>query len=114
MESRLTLRLPPDLLAFLKAEAGQQGISLSESVKNLIARGLREQSFAEEIKLLLASLTKSEERRSDEKFWQHQLEAIAEIRSMLRALAVARDANLVTHAKQQAKKEVADLLAQKE
>ena len=114
MDTRLTLRLTPELRAFLKTNAGQAGISLSAFVKNALARGLEEEGLHNELKSFLTTLVKSSENSVDKKSWHYALEALAEIRALLRSLATARDASLVTQAKQLAKKDLAALMQEKQ
>jgi len=112
-KDRITLRLPPDLIAFLTAEAGRHGLSLTEYMKNLIARGLRDQETreaTEEIKNAIAEFQQGATCFPADNISRLQLEAIFETRELLRELATLRDAMMVTRSKQTAQEEINKLL----
>lgn len=116
-KNRLTLRFSPEDLAFLTHEAGRHRLPVAEYVRNLIARGLQMQELSDvtsEIKSLLATLpgtsTPPEPPAQDATLFTAQLEALFEMRVLLRKIATTRDATLVTQARTEALDEVQALL----
>ena len=108
--SRITLRLGKELIAFLTAEAGEQGLAKTEYVRNLIARGLHARQLDDttaEIRAAIAELRKPSPTGSDDT----TLEVLLEVRAMLRMIATARDPMIVTNARKQALEELTMLRA---
>lgn len=112
---RITLRLPSELIQFLNAEAGRHGITLTEYCKNLMARGLNEVEIGETTERIIAEIRNSKTDGSDttnNATLKPQLEALFEIRLILREIAIQRDQMIVTRAKQSAIEEVSKLLGE--
>lgn len=109
---RLTLRLGKEQVAFLTAEAGKVGLATTEYVRNLIVRSIQARELQEalaDVRAMLAEL-RATARGGTEGL---ALEALFEVRAMLRAIAAVRDPLIVTNAREEARKELAVLKTNK-
>ncbi len=109
---RLTLRLGKEQVAFLTAEAGKVGLATTEYVRNLIVRSIQARELQEtlaEVRAMLAEL-RAQQAAGTEGL---ALEALFEVRAILRAIAVVRDPLIVTNAREEARKELAALKSHK-
>lgn len=110
----LSLRLPDDLRDFLSREAGRNGVSVTEYVKNLLARGIETDAMdrvAKRIESHFVSLRENGQQALPTNVLEYELEAILEIRVLLREIVSNRDPNGVTKARQSVASELANLIA---
>jgi hypothetical protein len=102
------LRLGKEQVAFLAAEAGKAGLATAEYVRDMILRGMQARELQETVAELRAILSELQATAGGgtEGFG---LEALLEVRAMLRAIAAVRDPMIVTNAREQARKELVAL-----
>ncbi len=86
-------------MALLAAEAGKPPLVTAEYVRNLIVRGMVARELHEtitEVRAMLSELRASEGARTE----GLALEALLEVRAMLRAITAVRDPLIVTNARE--------------
>jgi hypothetical protein len=109
---RLTLPLGREQVAFLASEAGKARLPIAEYVRNLIVRGIQARELQEtvaEIRAMLPGL-QAQQAGGNEAL---ALEALFEVRAILRAIAAVRDPLIVTNAREEARRELAALKTNK-
>lgn len=108
-QSSIPVRFDPETISFLSAEAARHGVSRSEYIRRLVARGILAQSLEEAVAEIRA-ISGANSGGITEAGFRVLLETLLEVRALLRIVSARSYPDGPTEARRAAADEVAALL----